>query len=485
MSTPNRRPAGTRLLAGSVVLLTALTSAAGSAGAAPPSATPPPPAPVAGVPAPDEVRHSANIRHLATAAKQAPFNTSLAFGTDIAFTGDLAVVGNYEGFTIYDIAEPARPRVVSQTLCPGSQNDVSVAGDLLFLSTDSSRSDNSCASSPLPATQAEAWEGIKIFDIGDPATPRYVSAVETDCGSHTHTLLPERGRDSVLLYISSYGPDATFPDCRPPHDRISIIRVPLGNPRAAAVVAEPVLFPGGGFPGRPGDYPLAGAPTSGCHDITVFPDRRLAAAACMGDGVLFDISDPLRPRAIDRVRDRKFAFWHSATFNHDATKVVFVDELGGGMTATCTPAIDRDRGASAVYDIVGRGADRRLVAASYFKIDRPQSDLENCVAHNASLIPAAGRDILVQAFYQGGVSIWDFTDSVAPREIGYFERGPLPAGQLPAGGSWSAYWYNGHIYSSDLQKGLDVLALDDPRTNSANRIRLDGFNAQTQPSYRR
>jgi hypothetical protein len=201
----------------------------------------------------------------------------------------------------------------------------------------------------------------------------------------------------------------------------------------------------------------------------------------MGDGLLLDITDPVRPRVLDRVRDRNFAFWHSATFNNDATKVVFVDELGGGMAAACAPGVGRERGASAVYEI----RRNRLVPASYFKIDRPQGETENCVAHNASLIPARGRDILVQAFYQGGVSIWDFTDARRPREIGYFERGPLPPDQIPAGGSWSAYWYNGYIYSSDLQKGLDVLVVDDPRTNSANRVRLGELNPQTQPMYRR
>ncbi|GAA3727885.1 hypothetical protein GCM10022225_06610 [Plantactinospora mayteni] len=437
-----------------------------------------------GVPLPDEIRHSRNVRHVANMPPRPPFDAPLAFGTDIAFTGQHAIVGNYEGFTIYDISRPSAPRLVSQVHCPGSQNDVSVSGNLLFLSTDTSRSDDSCASAALPATEPNAWEGIKIFDIGDKAAPRYVASVETDCGSHTHTLVPDRRRDSVLLYVSSYGPDAGYPDCRPPHDRISIVRVPLRNPSKAAVVAEPVLFPLGGNPGRPGEFPDYVVPTSGCHDITVYPERDLAAAACMGDGLLLDISDRLRPRVIDQVRDDEhFSFWHSATFNQAATKVVFVDELGGGMAPACTPEIGPEHGASAVYDIVGRGSHRRLVKRAYFKIDRPQDPTENCVAHNGSLIPVPGRDILVQAYYQGGVVIWDFTDSRRPREIGYFERGPLPPDQIPAGGSWSAYYYNGHIYSSDLRKGLDVLAVDDPRTAPARWIRLPEFNAQTQPSH--
>ncbi|MEV4711653.1 hypothetical protein [Micromonospora sp. NPDC049374] len=436
------------------------------------------------IPAPDEIRHSTNIRHVANVPKQAPFDSSFSVGTDLAFTGHYAITGNYDGFSIYDIAQPTAPRLVSQVLCPGGQNDVAVSGNLLFLSTDESRSDDSCASTPLSATLPQAWEGIKIFDISDKAAPRYVAAVETDCGSHTHTLVPDRPRKAVLIYVSSYGPDPSFPDCRPPHDSISIIRVPLHDPAAAAVVAKPVLFPYGGNPGRPGERPVT--QTTGCHDITVLPTHHLAAAACMGDGLLLDIANPYRPRVIHRVRDdRHFSFWHSATFNATGRKVVFVDELGGGMAATCNPEVGPKHGASAVYDIVGVGHHRRLRFASYFKIPRIQSPAENCVAHNASLVPARGRDILVQAFYQGGVSVWDFTNSRRPREIGYFDRGPLPPGGLPAGGSWSAYYYNGYIYSSDLQKGLDVLAIDDRRTASAASVRLTEFNAQTQPDYRR
>ncbi|MEV0428255.1 hypothetical protein [Micromonospora sp. NPDC050495] len=436
------------------------------------------------LPGPDEIRHSDNIRPVANVPKQGPFASSFSIGTDLAFTGHYAISGNYDGFTVYDIAQPRAPRVVSQVLCPGGQNDVAVWGDLLFLSTDLSRSDDSCSSTPLSASRKEAWEGIKIFDIRDKAAPRYVAAVETDCGSHTHTLVPDRRRDAVLIYVSSYGPDPSFPDCQPPHDSISVIRVPLRNPAAAAVVAKPVLFPDGGNPGQPGDFPVA--ETTGCHDITVLPSQHLAAAACMGDGVLLDIADPYRPRVIQRVRDdQHFSFWHSATFNATGRKVVFVDELGGGMAATCNPQVGPEYGASAVYDIVGSGDHRRLRFASYFKIPRAQGPEENCVAHNGSLIPARGRDIMVQAFYQGGVTVWDFTNSRHPREIGYFERGPLPPGGLPAGGSWSAYYYNGYIYSSDLQKGLDVLAIEDRRIASAAAVRLTEFNAQTQPDYHR
>jgi hypothetical protein len=289
-----------------------------------------------------------------------------------------------------------------------------------------------------------------------------------------------RGEKALYLYVSSYTGASSTPNCALPHDQISIIKVPLRRPAAAAVVATPVLFPDGGFPGAPGR-----SATSGCHDITAYPAKDLAAGACMGDGVLFDISRRAAPRVITTVRDTaNFAFWHSATFNSAATKVVFTDELGGGGSPTCNATVGPQRGADAVYDIVGRGDARRLEFRSYFKIPRMNTDTENCVAHNGSLIPVKGRDIMVQAWYQGGISVWDFTDSARPREIGFWERGPLSAKQLVLGGSWSAYWYNGFIYSNDIAKGLDVLQIRDRRTDPARRVHIDVLNVQTQPTYR-
>ncbi|WP_440900056.1 LVIVD repeat-containing protein, partial [Actinosynnema sp.] len=282
----------------------------------------------------------------------------------------------------------------------------------------------------------------------------------------------------------SYSPNAAFPDCQPPHDLISIVKVPLKNPTAASLLGERVLFPDGGNPGRSGSVATGYvSATSGCHDITVYPSKDLAAGACMGDGVLWDISDRENPREISRVQDDvNFAFWHSATFNNTGTKVVFTDELGGGGAATCTEAIGPNRGADGIYDITGRGDDRELVFKSYFKIPRHQTETENCVAHNGSLIPVQGRDIMVQSWYQGGVSVWDFTDSTRPREIGFFERGPLPNGA--GGGTWSAYYYNGYVYSSDMAKGLDVLDIRDPRVLTAKLVRTDELNVQTQGHYR-
>lgn len=428
------------------------------------------------IPGQDEIVHSRNIEHLANIPKDALAGTN----SDLAFQGKYAFAGNYDGFRIFDLSNPKKPRTVAQVLCPGSQNDITVSGDLLFLSTDSSRSDDSCTSTTQPATEKSSWEGMKVFDISDKRNPKYVAAVETACGSHTHTLVPER--KNVYVYVSSYSPSASFPDCQPPHDGISIIKVPRKAPQQAKVIDFPVLFPEGGNPGAPTNPGVSA--TTGCHDLTVLPSEDLAAGACMGDGILFDIKNPERPRVIDQVQDNvNFAFWHSATFNQKADKVVFTDELGGGGAATCNDEIGPTRGADGIYDIVGKGDKRQLVFRAYYKIPRHQADTENCVAHNGSLIPVKGRDLMVQAWYQGGVSVWDFTDSRKPREIAYFERGPISTEQLVLGGAWSAYYYNGYIYSNDIEKGFDVLKIDDRRTDPAKRIKLDELNVQTQPDY--
>lgn len=427
------------------------------------------------VPGSGEIDHSRNITHLANVPKGALQGTN----SDLAFQGRYAFAGNYDGFTVYDISRPESPRTVSEVLCPGAQNDVSVSGDLLFLSVDSSRSDDSCRSTSQPATEEESWEGVRVFDISDKANPRYEAAVETPCGSHTHTVVPTR--KNVYVYVSSYFPSASFPDCQPPHDGISVVKVPRESPQKASLTGFAGLFPDGGFPGDP-DRPEK-RETSGCHDITAFPALKLAAGACMGDGVLLDISRPERPTVVDRVQDREnFAFWHSATFSSDGRKVVFTDELGGGGSATCNAEVGEEKGANGIYHVRGKGKKSQLSFRGYYKIPRHQADTENCVAHNGSLIPVRGRDIMVQAWYQGGVSVWEFTDSERPREIAYFERGPESTDVLSFGGSWSAYYYNGRIYSND-QRGLDVLRLDDRRTDPAKRVRLNELNVQSQPRY--
>lgn len=421
----------------------------------------------------DEISHSKNFDPVANLPRQGAVADD--WHSDLAFWGDYVLQGSYGGFTITDVSKPENPEVVSVMECRGGQGDPTVSpdGNLLFLSVDAARTDDTCDSAPSSPVNPTAWEGMRVFDISDKANPEYIASVRTDCGSHTHTLVPDDDNDRILLYISSYGPNPAFPNCQPPHDAISIVEVPLDNPAEASLLKKHVLFPEGGAPR-----------TAGCHDITVFPEEELAAGACMGEGVLMDISDPENPYVITTVVDDNFAFWHSATFTNDTGRVIFTDELGGGGAATCNEAVGPERGANAIFDIVGEGDDRELVFRSYFKIPRHQQDSENCVAHNGSLIPAAGRDIMVQAWYQGGVSVWEFTDPDNPVEIAYFERGPLSE-NLTLGGSWSAYWYNGYVYSNDITKGLDVLKITGhDGISSANRITMDHFNPQTQYTYR-
>lgn len=420
----------------------------------------------------DEISHSKNFGQVANIPRQGP-NDGF-FHSDIGFWGDYAIQGTYGGINIYDIKHPQKPELISQFSCPGGQGDPTVSedGTLVFMSVDDPRTDDSCESSGSSPANPNAWEGIRVIDISDVNNPEQVAAVRTDCGSHTNTLVPDDSGDVVYLYISSYGPNPAFPNCQPPHDSISIVEVPLDDPASASVITKPVLFPEGGAPG-----------TAGCHDITVFPEEDLAAGACMGEGVLMNISDPTDPYVITTVMDPNFAFWHSATFSNDANKVIFTDELGGGGGPTCNEAIGPNRGADAIFDIVGEGDDRELVFRSYFKIPRHQQNTENCVAHNGSLIPVNDRDIMVQSWYQGGVSVFDFTDSDNPVEIAYFERGPLSLENLILGGSWSAYWYNGFVYSSDITKGLDVLKITGHEgVSSAQRVKQNHFNAQTQYS---
>ncbi|GAA2357567.1 hypothetical protein GCM10009854_40030 [Saccharopolyspora halophila] len=420
----------------------------------------------------DDVQHSNNVHPVANVPRQGPLKESTH--SDLAFYQNYAIQGTYDGFTVYDISKPQKPETVTQVHCPGGQGDVSVSpdGSLLFMSVDYARTDATCQSEQGSYEDPNSWEGMRVFDISDKANPRYVKGIKTNCGSHTHTMVPGKSTDDVFLYVSSYNPDPAFPNCQPPHDSISIINVPAGSPADAKVVAEPVLFPDGGAAG-----------TAGCHDITVFPEHDLAGGACMGDGALMDISDRAEPRVITTVEDPNFAFYHSATFTNDGKSVLFTDELGGGGAPTCNDDVGPKRGADAIYNITGSGDDRQLEFQSYYKIPRNQADTENCVAHNGNLIPVPGRNVYVQSWYQGGVSFFDFTDTTAPKEIGYFDRGPIDEDTLAMGGSWSAYYYNGYVYSSDMTRGLDVMKVTGPGMGQAEQVQLDVLNPQTQYSY--
>ncbi|MFI6595743.1 LVIVD repeat-containing protein [Nonomuraea sp. NPDC050536] len=406
--------------------------------------------------------HSGNLLPVAGVARRAPFDTDAAIGSDLAFTGNYAIAGNYEGFIVYDISRPERTSIVSQVYCPGPQNDVTVSGDLLFLSVDSPMTGPSCRS---PMALDAGWEGIRIFDLADKRSPRYVGAVAVPCGSHTATLVPGPTPEAVYLYVSSVPThQGVTPECEAHKGKIGVVKVPVHDPAKAALVGEPVVLPDGGTPLQRLSY-------GGCHDITVFTARKLAAAACIGDGLLLDIADPEHPKVLDRIQDpQHFGYWHSAVFNAAGTRVVFSDEFGGGLSIVCDPKTEPGYGGDGIYDIV----DRKLKLRGYFKIPRPELEPETCSAHNGSLVPVTGRDIMVQGWYEGGASVIDFTDPAHAREIAYFERGHSPA---EFGGSWSAYFYHGYIYSNDMLEGLDVLQLTgvpfaEPATTQ--------LNAQTQ-----
>jgi hypothetical protein len=416
-----------------------------------------------------ETSKSANVDTLA----QLPIAPGANTNSDLAFQGDYAFSGHYNGFNVYDVSNPDEPELVTSVICPGSQNDISVYENYVFLSTDSVRSDDSCESSSGSSRDPNNWEGMKIFDISDINNPRYIKSIKTDCGSHTHSLAPSKDLESVYLYVSSYSPSATAVHCQPPHDKLSIIEVPLDNPTAAHVAAAPNLFPDGGNPGRNGS-----STTSGCHDVTTYAAIDRMAGACMGDGVLWDISDRENPVQIDIVRDlENFSFWHSATFNNTGDKIVFTDELGGGSGARCRVDEWDTKGANAIYDIDG---GTELAFKSYYKLPRIQGNTENCVAHNGSLIPVKGKDIMVQAWYQGGFTVFDFTDSANPVELAHFDQGPIDPNRLVLGGYWSSYWYNGSIISNEIYRGFDTHELTGAEWDQAKSVKQTSSNPQMQ-----
>jgi uncharacterized protein (DUF305 family) len=396
--------------------------------------------------------------------------------TDMAFSGDVLVAGSYHGFNIYRLVDDGRPELVSSVVCPGGQGDVSIVGDLLIMSVEETRGRLDCGLQGIAEdVSSERFRGLRIFDISDLTRPVQVGAVQTCRGSHTHSVVSGPGEHGkIIVYnsgTSSVREEEELEGCidESPGDdrtalfRIDVIEIPVDNPAVARIVDSPTVFadPETGIlaglwrGGDHGDDTQETRRTDQCHDITVFPERGIAAGACSGNGILFDISDPLNPKRIDEVVDKGFAYWHSATFNNDGTKVIFTDEWGGGMRPRCRAHDPLTWGADAIYDIV----DGKLEFRAYYKMPAPQLEEENCVAHNGSIVPVPGRDIFVQAWYQGGISVVDFTDSANPVEIAYFDRGPIDAEDLALGGFWSTYWYDGRIYGTEIMRGLDVLAL--------------------------
>ena len=402
----------------------------------------------------------------------------LAFAnSDLAFSGTHAFMGNFHGFNTYDVENGRRPKLLASVVCPGGQGDVSVHGNLLFMSVEQTRGRVDCGLGGVTEkVSAERFRGVRIFDITDLNKPRQIAAIQTCRGSHTHTLVTDP-KDPATLYVYGSGTSSVrsaeeLAGCsglRPDEDpntalfSIDVIRVQIAHPEQAAVVNRPRIFAdlttgniaGLWAGGDHGNGTQKTSETNQCHDITAFPDLGLAAGACSGNGLLLDISDPVHPKRLDFAADKNFAYWHSATFNNTGTKVIFTDEWGGGTRPRCRETDPPTWGADAIFDIV----DRKLVFKGYFKMPAVQTESENCVAHNGSLVPIPGRDIMVQAWYQGGVSIFDFTDSAHPVEIAFFDRGPLDATKLIIGGYWSAYWYNGYIYASEIARGIDVFRL--------------------------
>lgn len=490
--------------------------------------------------------------------------------SDLAFTGPYAIQGNYNGFMVWDISNPAQPVLATSFLCPASQSDVSVYRNLLFVSGEGLGGRLDCGTQGVRgAVSPDRLRGIRIFDISDIRNPRYIANVQTCRGSHTHTVVESPSdTQNVYIYVSGSAPvrpAAELPGCvaaMPEQDsatalfRIEVIRVPLANPAAAAIVSSPRIFYELAAPPRHGLAPEdraaleqarragafvveiegepvqvpgrfvatlldsvvrarggTGAPTGAdsaalrealpqivarmlgqrgpgrgptqCHDITVYPAVGLAGGACEGYGLLLDIRDPVNPVRIGAVADSNFSYWHSATFSNDGTKVLFTDEWGGGGQPKCRASDPREWGANAIFTI----ENRQMRFRSYYKLPAPQTSLENCVAHNGSLIPIPGRDVMVQGWYQGGISVFDWTDPSRPFEIAFFDRGPVDSTRMGSAGSWSVYWYNGAIVSSEIARGLDILELTPSEFLTANEIeaartvRLDYLNAQGQPRF--
>ncbi|MEI9973080.1 MAG: hypothetical protein WDO73_14095 [Ignavibacteriota bacterium] len=496
------------------------------------------PGDTAGAPAPAPPPPTAEGAAAAAAAGRGGAG-GVQFGSvnsDLAFSGNHVFVGNYNGINFYDVDNPRQIKLATSLMCPGGQGDVSVYGHLLFMSAEAMNGRLDCGTqgNPLPpgytppppppapaAGEAGAapgrgrgrapvppspdrFRGVRIFDISNLSSPKQVAAVQSCRGSHTHTLVIDpKDKENVYIYISGTGgvrQAEELAGCSggEPSDnpdtalfRIDIIKVPLSHPEQAKIVNSPRIFAdeksgalnGLWKGGTHGEGTQRTSATNQCHDITVYSAMGLAAGACSGNGILLDIHDPANPKRIDAVSDPNYAFWHSANFSNDGSKVLFTDEWGGGSQPRCRSTDPMYWGADAIFTL----SNNKLTLASYYKMPAPQTDSENCVAHNGSLVPIPGRDILVQAWYQGGVSMVDFTDPSHPFEMAYFDRGPLDATRRGTGGQWSSYWYNGYIYGSEIARGVDVLKLTPTKyltqneIDASNQVHFDELNVQNQP----
>jgi len=539
MKIPTSRRLTTMPLA-LIALLAACSSSSYTAGSSPAPATgmsltPPSPDPRVGL-APgrvDSTRRNMlarageaiwNLRFLSNSPPAEPFRG--VTNSDLAFRANYAIQGNYNGYMVWDISNPSRPRLVSSYLCPASQSDVSVYKNLLFVSAEAQNGRIDCGTQGVQDTVSEhRIRGIRIFDATDIVNPKYVANVQTCRGSHTHTVVTDpKDSSNVYIYVSGSSSvrspselpgclDTPYEDPNTARFRIEVIRIPLSNPQDARIVSSPRIFQdlspapqnsarqaadsadrarsgragGGGAAGRGGG---AAAPTvprgpNQCHDITTYPAIGFAGGACGGYGLLLDIRDVANPRRVDAAADSNFAFWHSATFNNDGTKILFTDEWGGGGSPKCRATDKKEWGGDALFTLT----NNKMTFRSYYKMPAAQTSLENCVAHNGSLIPIPGRDVMVQGWYQGGISIFDWTDIDHPTEIAFHDRGPLDSLRMVSAGSWSVYWYNGVIVSSEIARGLDIFELvpsahlTKNEIDAAKTVRLAQLNAQEQPKF--
>jgi hypothetical protein len=473
-----------------------------------------------------------NMRLVSFSQKPAAFDTArgLTFiNSDLAFGDKYVYQGNFAGFTIWDVSDPKSPKVVSAISCITSQGDPSVYGNLLFLSAEGGGNRNDCAKGGVQDPK-DHMAGVRIYDVSNAAQPRLVKNVQTCKGSHTHTIIPsEKDKNIIYIYVSgSQGarPETEVPGCKEGTDpadptnslfRLDVIKVPLDKPEKAEVITGARIFvgldpapraasrPAQGRPRAAGDTTRPPAPTGprNCHDVTAYPAAKLLAGACGSYGLLVDVSNPEKPVRLDAKSDTNFSLWHTAVFSNDGKKVVFTDEWGGGTSPMCQANSMMEMGGNTILTI---DKQKKYTQHAYYKINTAQAAEENCVSHNGGLIPVPGRDIMVQGWYQGGVSVMDFTDADKPTELAYFDRGPIdppPGADVPAaapaptaggrgnrgtiGGSWGAYYWNGMIYSSELDRGFDILELQPSDQLSKNEIEaaklvtFKQYNPQSQP----
>jgi hypothetical protein len=471
-----------------------------------------------------------NMRLVANRPPAEPFIS--VTHSDLAFRDHYVIQGNYDGYQVWDVTNPRAPKLFDEYVCRGSQSDVSVYKNLIFVSGESVAGRLDCGTQGVPdSVSKERFRGIRIFDATDLKHLKYIANVQTCRGSHTHTVVEDpKDKENVYVYISGSSgvrPESELAGCvdlspdvdpRGEQFRIEVIQVPLAHPEQAKVVSKPGILQSlsvaprnagrnasdstdraaqaaaragrGGAPGRAGGPPGGGrgparAPSGPvqCHDITVYPAVGLAGGACGGYGLLLDINDVKNPKRIYAAADSNMSFWHSATFSNDGKKVLFSDEWGGGSAPRCRSTDKYEWGADALFTI----ENGKEVFHSYYKMPAAQTSMENCVAHNGSLIPIPGRDVMIQAWYQGGVSLFEWTDVNKPKEIAFFDRGPIDTVATGAnGGSWSVYWYNGYMYSSEIGRGLDVFELlpsafiSQNELDAAKTVHYDYLNVQGQ-----